>query len=75
MLVFVVLVCCSVLVVSFLGFCFVFVYLFFCVCDRLLPCNLGWPGTHSMDQTSLKYIEISLPLPGIRGVSHPNWIG
>jgi hypothetical protein len=31
--------------------------------DRVSLCTLGCPGTHSVDQADLKFIEIHLPLP------------
>lgn len=46
--------CCS---------CCCFVY--FCLFgfwDKIFPHNLGWPGTHYVDQVNLKLVEIQLPL-------------
>ena len=31
--------------------------------DRVSPCSPGCPGTLSVDQAGLKFIEIHLPLP------------
>jgi hypothetical protein len=42
-------------------FCFV---LFVCLfVFEVSPCSPGCPGTHSVDQAGLEFIEICLPLP------------
>ena len=35
----------------------------FCFGDRVSQCSPGYPGTHSVDQAGLRFIEICLSLP------------
>lgn len=57
--------------VSFLFPSFPFLFIFW---GRVSLCNLGWHGTHCVDQVSLELRSVYLCLPGVGiEVSHHTW--
>ena len=49
------------------------VFLVLFVCDRVSLCSLNWLGTHYIDQATLEFTELCLPLPplmlGSKGIA------
>lgn len=40
-----------------------FFLIFFVFVGKISLCRLGWPGAHYVDQATIQFIEIHLPLP------------
>jgi hypothetical protein len=65
-------VCVYVYVYMYIVYVCMYVYHFLLlfVWDMVFLCNLGCPGTHSVDQAGLKSACLCLPSAGSKGMHH-----